>query len=91
VVAAKVESDDTTKEDSTEEETDSELNIWLLASSIAVAAVLVLAVASIIVRKIVEKYKKKHGARARKTVKEKKAPAAKKVEKKVDEDSPYND
>jgi hypothetical protein len=91
VVTAKVESDDSTTEDSTEEETDNELNIWLLASSIAVAAVLVLAVASIIVRKIVEKYKKKHGARARKTVKEKKAPAAKKVEKKVDEDSPYND
>ena len=90
-VAAKVETDDSTTEDSSEEEeTDNELNIWLLASSIAVAGVLVLAVASIIVRKVIENYKKKHGAKARKTVKEKK-PAAKKVEKTVDEDSPYND
>ena len=90
-VAAKVETDDDTTNDSDDEETESELNVWLLASSIAVAAVLVLAVASIIARKVIENYKKKHGAKARKVVQEKKAPKAKKVEKKVDEDSPYND
>ena len=90
-VAAKVETDDDTTNDSDDEETESELNVWLLASSIAVAAVLVLAVASIIARKVIENYKKKHGSKARKVVKEKKAPTVKKVEKTVDEDSPYND
>ena len=90
-VIAQEKVDDTTEDSEDEEEVESELNIWLLASSIAVAGVLVLAVASIVVRKVVEKYKKKHGARARKTVKEKKAPTAKKAVKKVDEDSPYND
>jgi hypothetical protein len=90
-VIAQEKVEDTTEDSTDDEEVESELNIWLLASSIAVAGVLVLAVASIIVRKAVEKYKKKHGARARKTVKEKKAPTAKKAAKKVDEDSPYND
>jgi hypothetical protein len=89
-VTAQEDTDDTV-EDSSEEETESELNIWLLASSIAVAGVLILAVASIVARKVIENYKKKHGAKARKVVQEKKAPKAKKVEKKVDEDSPYND
>ena len=93
-VVAKEQSDDTSTDSSKEEEeTESELNIWLLASSIAVAGVLVLAVASIIVRKVIENYKKTHGAKARKTVKEKKAPKAKKSFDKtnVDENSPYND
>ena len=91
VAAQEQTDDDTTDSSSDEEESESELNVWLLASSIAVAGVLVLAVASIIVRKILVKYKKKHGMKARKVVKEKKAPKAKKVEKTVDEDSPYND
>ena len=90
-VVAKEVSDDTTEEDSSEEEeTENDGSVWLLASSISVAVVLVLAVASIAVRKIVENFKKKHGTKVRKA-KEKKAPVAKKAEKEVDEDSPYND
>ena len=50
---------------SSEEDEDSSANVWLLASSIAVAAVLVLAVASIGVRKVIENANKKKGARAR--------------------------
>ena len=92
-VVAQEPSDDTTEDTSEEEETEeNELNVWLLASSIAVAAVLVLAVASILVRKFLASYTKKHGVKARKVVKEKKTPTAKKAEKpSVDEDSPYND
>ena len=90
-VAAQDKTDDTVEDSTEEEKAESELNVWLLASSIAVAGVLVLAVVSIIARKVIESYKKKHGARARKTVKEKKTVTTKKVAKKVDEDSPYND
>ena len=90
-VVAQDTTDDSTDDSSEEEKPESELNVWLLASSIAVAGVLLLAIASIVARKVIESYKKKHGTRARKAVKEKKAPTAKKVEKKVDEDSPYND
>ena len=90
-VAAQEKTDDTVEDSTEEEKAESELNVWLLASSIAVAGVLVLAVVSIIARKVIESYKKKHGARARKTVKEKKTSTTKKVAKKVDEDSPYND
>ncbi len=82
---------ETEEEDTTEEDTnDSETNVWLLASSISVAAVLLLAVLSIVIRKVVEKTHKKHGFKVRKP-KTKKETAVKKVEKKVDEDSPYND
>ena len=90
VAASEVTDDDTTDDSSDDEDPDSDVNVWLLASSIAVAGVLVLAVVSIIVRKIVENARKKNGRRVRKT-KETKAPKQKKVEKTVDEDSPYND
>jgi hypothetical protein len=71
-VIAQEQTDDTTTEDSEEEKTESELNVWLLASSIAVAGVLVLAVVSIIARKAIEKYTKKHGIKIRKSAKDKK-------------------
>jgi len=89
-VVAQEKTEDTTT-DSSEEETeeDNSANVWLLASSISVAAVLVLAVLSIVIRKVVENLHRKNGMKARKS-KEKKA-AAKKPVNKVDEDSPYND
>jgi len=91
-VVAKAETDDSTTEDSTEEEEDKEgVNVWLLASSIAVAGVLVLAVLSIVVRKLVGNLRKKHGTRVRKTKTKKTAATPKKAEPTVDEDSPYND
>ena len=90
-VAAKTTTDDTTTDDSTEDEEDEEgVNVWLLASSIAVAGVLVLVVLSIVIRKVVANLRKKHGTRVRKP-KTKKTAAPKKAEKTVDEDSPYND
>lgn len=90
VVAQEITDDTTPDSEEEEEEENDGANAWLLASSIAVAAVLVLAVASIVVRKLVAKFQRKHGAKARKTVKEKKAPT-KKAKPSVDEDSPYND
>ncbi|MBR4943068.1 MAG: hypothetical protein IKZ28_03470 [Clostridia bacterium] len=89
---SETEEDDTTTEE--EEDTASEMNVWLLASSIAVAAVLVLAVMSIVIRKLVEKSRKTRGVKVRKAKtakKEKATPVAKKTTKNVDEDSPYND
>ena len=70
------------------------MNIWLLISSLALAGVLLLAVVSLIVQKIVRKHRKLHG----KNVKVK-APKAKKEkfvkaeqpEDKKDEKDPYND
>ena len=60
------------EDDDTEEETTTDpTNIWLLASSIAIAAVLVFAVISLILRKLVFKKRRKQGALAR-AVKEKK-------------------
>ena len=59
-VSAEEEKDDTT--DDTEDEEDGEpTNVWLLASSIAIAAVLVVAVASLIIRKAVVKARKNRG------------------------------
>ena len=59
-VSAEEETDDTT--DDTEEEEDGEpTNVWLLASSIAIAAVLVAAVASLLIRKAVVKARKNRG------------------------------
>ena len=57
-VAADVEEEDT-EEEVEEETTTSETNMWLLVSSIIIAVVLLLAVVSIIVRKFVEKARKK--------------------------------
>ena len=48
------------EEDTEDSTTDSEVNVWLLASSIAVAAVLVLAVISLIIRKAFKSARKKH-------------------------------
>ncbi len=62
-VSADVDTDDDTTTDNTTE-TPSETNVWLLASSIAIAAVLLLAVISIIVRKIVTASRKKRGHKA---------------------------
>ena len=61
------ETDDETTDDTTEPE--SETNIWLLVSSIAIAAVLLLAVVSIIVRNAVKKARKSRGAKAPKSKK----------------------
>ena len=52
--------DDTSSDD--EHDHDDEMNFALLFSSIAVAAVLLFAIASIIIRKSVISYRKKHGA-----------------------------
>ncbi|MBQ4268808.1 MAG: hypothetical protein IJB97_04065 [Clostridia bacterium] len=95
-VAADVESDDTTT-DKEETTTVSQTNMFLLASSLAIAAVLVLAVISLIVRKV---WVKRRGKKARTVKPEKKsdkAPKAKKVkpaknvEEPKDENDPYND
>lgn len=65
-VTADAEEDDTDTEE--EETTTNPTNIWLLASSIVIAAVLVFAMISLIVRKLVASKRRKHGALA-KTVK----------------------
>ena len=93
VTAASIPTD--SEEDNSEEEEEDSTNVWLLASSIAVAAVLVLAVVSIIVRKILESARKKRGAKVRvesvsKPRKEKKAKASK-ADENSSEESPYND
>jgi heme exporter protein D len=91
VAASEQTDDDHDHEDSSDEETTaSAADGWLLASSIAVAAVLVLAVASVAARKILDKVRRNRGKKVRKE-KAEKAPKQKKVEKTVDEDSPYND
>ena len=97
-VAAKAATDDT-EDDSTSEDDDhdhgDETNPLMLFSSIAVAAVLVFAIAAIVVRKVLENYRKKHGVKAKapkaKKEKKQKAVKAKKSVEKQDEDSPYND
>ena len=58
-VTPDAEDDDTTTDSEDEHDHDNELNVWLLASSISVAAVLVLAVGSIAVRKIIKNVQKK--------------------------------
>ncbi len=61
VAASEIE-DDETEDSSTEDETESDTNIWLLISSLAIAGVLILAVASIVTRKIVVKVRKNRAA-----------------------------
>ncbi len=56
--------DDVADDDEETEETPSDINVWVLISSIAIAAVLVLAVISLIVRKIVARHRKKRGSGA---------------------------
>ncbi len=48
-------------EEEEEEDTESETNGWLLASSIAIAAVLVIAIVSLVARKVIAVRRKKHG------------------------------
>ncbi|MBQ9113852.1 MAG: hypothetical protein IJY05_02905 [Clostridia bacterium] len=63
-----------------EEETDeNETNAWLLASSIAIAAVLVLTVMSLILRKAIARRRKKRGIVVEKTKKAKKEKKSKKT------------
>lgn len=73
---------------------DSDTNVWLLASSLILAGVLLLAVVSLVVRKLIKKYRRLPAtpvkAKKVKKAKVKKAKATKKSET-LDEDSPYND
>lgn len=87
--------DDDHDHDDTDASTDG-TNVWLLASSLVMAGALLLAVVSIIVRKILKKYGKTH-VRVRKAPKAKKEKAEKKETAEVlpeepkDENDPYND
>ncbi len=90
--------EDTSTDDSTvteeEEDTPASGDFWMLFSSIALAAVLLLAIASIFVRKYLKKARKTRSKKSR-VAKAKKEQVAKvkKVETSnvEDEDSPYND
>lgn len=62
VDAAPVEDEDTTEDSSSDTEADT--NIWLLISSLSIAIILVFAVVSIFVRKIVAKVRKNRAAQA---------------------------
>ncbi|MBR1975009.1 MAG: hypothetical protein IKA20_04090 [Clostridia bacterium] len=95
-VAATIEDDNSNSGSSSEskDKEESDTNVWLLISSIAIAAVLVLAIASIALQKVLKKVKKTATKKA--PVKAKKEKATKKAAKPakkeaVDEDSPYND
>ncbi len=59
-------------EEEEEEETENETNAWLLASSIAIAAVLLLTIASLIIRKVVSANRRKRGIYPEKDKKSKK-------------------
>jgi hypothetical protein len=92
-VAADVEEDDTT-EDTEEETPASETNIWLLAGSIIIAGALILAVVSLIIRKVFMKKRRTAPAKAivrtsapKMEKKVKKAP----VKNDVDDTDTYND
>ncbi len=63
VAASEVE-DDKEDDSTTDDETASETNIWLLISSLAIAGVLLLAIASIVIRKIVVNARKNRAAQA---------------------------
>jgi hypothetical protein len=63
-VTPDAEEDNTTDTEDEHDHEEDELNIWLLASSISVAAVLVLAVGSIVVRKIIKNSQKKKAYQA---------------------------
>ncbi len=76
-VNAKVVEDNPIPDEEEETATD-DTNVWLLASSIAIAAVLVFAVASLIVRKVVVKMRKKRGTVIVKSTKLKKGKKQKK-------------
>lgn len=86
------EEEDTKPEEDTHDH-ENETNAAMLFSSIAIALVLVFAIASIIARKAIKSYRKKHGVKAKapKAKKEKAVKAKKASEEQQDEDSPYND
>ena len=85
---------DETEEETEEEEekpAESEVNVWLLVSSISMAAVLLFVIILIIFRKALGGKKRKNRVKKVKVKKEKTAKKAKAVEEEQDEDSPYND
>lgn len=92
---AEVEED--TTPDVEEEATTDETNPWMLASSIALVAVLLIAIVSVAFRKVFKKFFKKRAkkSKAEKKERKEKAKKEKKAKKqqieKVDENSPYND
>lgn len=99
-VAVAVDSDVETEvddEDDTTATTNDGMNIWLLISSLALAGVLLLAVASLLIQKLVRKHRKTHGrtvkVKAPKAKKEKPAKKEKEVapEEEKSENDPYND
>ena len=69
--------DDTAIDEEEEESVENATNVWLLASSIIIAATLVLAVVSLIVRKLVAKSRKLRSAKPQKRAKPKKEKKAK--------------
>ena len=84
--------DETEEEEEEEEEKpESEINVWLLVSSISMTAVLLLVIILIIFRKALGGKKRKNRAKKVKVKKEKPAKKTKAVEEEKDEDSPYND
>ncbi len=56
--------DEDTDEEEEDDESDTDMNVWLLVSSLAVAGVLLLAIVSIVVRKIVVKKRKQRAMQA---------------------------
>ena len=64
-VAATVEEEEE-EEDKTDDSTDDGTNVWLLASSIVLAVVLLLAIASIAIRKILKKHRKTRAPKVKK-------------------------
>ena len=64
-VAATVEEEEE-EEDKTDDSTEDGTNVWLLASSIVLAAVLLLAIASIAIRKILKKHRKTRAPKVKK-------------------------
>ncbi len=64
ITAAEADKDDDTDSDNDSTDETPNTNVWLLASSLSIAGVLVLAVASIIIRKIVKKVRKNKALQA---------------------------
>ncbi len=64
VAASAVEDEEEEEDSSTDDKTDT--NVWLLASSLAVAGVLILAIASIVIRKVVIKARKNRATSGKK-------------------------
>ncbi|MBQ8295469.1 MAG: hypothetical protein IJX87_03435 [Clostridia bacterium] len=71
-VTPDADTDDSTTEDEDDHDHGNSADIWLLASSIAIAVVLLFAVASIIIRKVVQNARKKKAMASRNEAKNKK-------------------